>query len=378
MGYPSASPGNRDTLPRRGRNSGMPVWKRVAGIIGGVLTTSPFWPYLKKVLEWGEHSEFIYHRAHDVEGAGPVLEKILSPPSWLPFILLPLGFFMLWIALRRSNKSRLDEAPTAAVQTTAIQPTADIDAREAFFQILEFSKWRKEQDRTTDPTQLVYDWREVRLSTAIHKALRNSHLQAWGEQNLPGFATTPEKPIPDDTWDTVEIEFDRSALPRTAARFRGRTRREPGPMAWIGVKFSRQQIFQLFPLENSDDYRPIFMAIQCIRERTGDTNAAKFWPATRLALRQAAYDKRLKVRGRKQLPENNPHTGGEYSDLFTDVDSSYWATSEINVLATEQDHQSDYHTDPQTAFAWGKQGIYERNRYVELKINWADILREWP
>jgi hypothetical protein len=28
--------------------------------------------------------------------------------------------------------------------------------------------------------------------------------------------------------------------------------------------------------------------------------------------------------------------------LFTDVDSSYWATSEINVLATAVEHLSDY------------------------------------
>ena len=149
-------------------------------------------------------------------------------------------------------------------------------------------------------------------------------------------------------------------------------------MAWVGVKFSRQQIFQLFPLEMSDGYRPICIAIQHIRERTGEADSEELWPATRLALRQAAYDKRVKVRGRKRLPENNPHTGNEYSELFTDVDSSYWATSEINVLATSVENQSFYHTDPQTAFAWGKQGIYERNRYAELKIKWTDVLREWP
>jgi hypothetical protein len=149
-------------------------------------------------------------------------------------------------------------------------------------------------------------------------------------------------------------------------------------MAWVAVKFSRHQIFQLFPLEGSDDYRPIYIAIQHIRERTGDDNKAKLWPATRPALRQAAYDKRVKMRGRKQLPESNPHTGSEYSELFTDIDSSYWTASEINVLATAAEHQSDYHVDPQTAFAWGKRGIRERNRYAELKINWNDVLREWP
>jgi hypothetical protein len=264
-------------------------------------------------------------------------------------------------------------------EVSPIKPVADIDPRDAYFQILEFSEWRKEQDRTTtDTTHLVYDWREIRLKETIHRDLRNSRLDSWGEECLPGTATTPEKPIPPATWDKVEIAFDRTAFPRTGAHFKGRTSRELGAMAWVAVKFSRQQIFQLYPLASSDDYRPIFAAIKHISQRTGDADSAKFWPATRLALRQAAYDKHVKVRGRKQLPENNPHTGNEYSELFTDVDSSYWATSEINVLATSADDQSMYHTDPQTAFAWGRQGIYERNRYVELKINWTDVLKVWP
>ena len=285
--------------------------------------------------------------------------------------------------IRSASKARF-EIPKSnpayrQADVATIKPTADVDAREPFFQILEASEWRKEQDRTTtDTTHLVYDWREVRLSGEIHKALRNSRLDAWGEECLQGTATTPEKPIPPDTWDRVEIVFDRTAFVRTAAYFKGYTSRSRGPMAWVGVKFSRQQIFQLFPLTSSDDYRPIFEAIKHISQRTGDPDAAKFWPATRLALRQAAYDKRVKVRGRKQLPENSPHTGNEYSELFTDVDSSYWATSEINVLATSAESQSMYHADPQTAFAWGEQGIYERNRYAELKISWTDVLKEWP
>ena len=353
-------------------------WLLVAGgtVFGVVL---PAWNFFKWLLGWGEHIEFIAHRIHDIHYVGPMLEVLLNPPPWLPLASVPVGLFMIWLALRpRKSPGESGGSAVRAVAPIA-EPVADVDAREAYFQILEFSEWRKEQDRNTDPEGLVYNWLEVRLDREIHRALRNSRLLAWGEECLPGStATTPEKPIPPDTWDKVEINFDRSSLPLTGAHFKGRTSRQLGSMAWVAVKFSRQQIFGLFPLASSDDYRPIFMAITHIRERTGDKDADKFWPATRLALRQAAYDKRVRMKGRKHLPENNPHTRSEYSDLFTDVDNSYWATSVINVLATGEDHQTDYHVDPQTAYAWGKQGIYERNRYVELKVNWADVLREWP
>jgi hypothetical protein len=302
----------------------------------------------------------------------------LPPSAWPPDWQFVVYVVISLLEKRHANRIGEGRGDLPRVPLAEIKPVPDIDPREAFFQILGSSEWRKEQDRTTtDTTHLVRDWREVRLNKEIHDALRNSRLDAWGEECLPGTATTPEKPIPATTWDKVEIAFDRTALPRAAAHFKGRTSRELGAMAWVAVKFSRAQIFNLFPLASTNDYRPICEAIKHISERTSD-DAAKFWPATRLALRQAAYDKRVKVRGRKQLPENNPHTGNEYSDLFTDVDSSYWTTSEINVLATSADNQSMYHTDPQTAFAWGRQGIYERNRYVELKINWADVLKEWP
>jgi hypothetical protein len=126
----------------------------------------------------------------------------------------------------------------------------DIDAREAFFRILEESEWRENQLRTTiDTTHLVPDWLERRLDNEIHKTLRNSRLASWGEECLPGTAMTPEKPIPPETWDKVEIHFDRmQQFPRTGAHWKGRTSRELGGLAWVAIRFSKEQIFKLFPL----------------------------------------------------------------------------------------------------------------------------------
>ena len=129
-----------------------------------------------------------------------------------------------------------------------LQMRPDIDARKAFFQILEKSAWREREIATTTNTdQRVSNWLEVRLKTEIHRALRNSELDAWGEEVLTRNADTPEKPIPADVSDRVEIDFDRSELPRTSAMWK--INRPGMATAWAGIKFSSTQIFQLFPLK---------------------------------------------------------------------------------------------------------------------------------
>jgi hypothetical protein len=82
----------------------MSFWRR-AGVLFGVVTTSiPLWPYIRKILEWGEHGEFILHRVHDIAGIGPMLEAILTPALWQPLVLTPFGLVVLWLALRRGGK----------------------------------------------------------------------------------------------------------------------------------------------------------------------------------------------------------------------------------------------------------------------------------
>jgi hypothetical protein len=105
-------------------------------------------------------------------------------------------------------------------------------------------------------------------------------------------------------------------------------------------------------------------------------DAAQCWPEARKKLRQAAYDTKVKIRGRKQLENKRVTRDGDYSDLHTDIDRQYWVTSEINALATSQESQAHYHTDPQTAFSWGPKGPDERNHYAQLLVSWGDILRE--
>ena len=186
--------------------------------------------------------------------------------EWVRWALTAILALVLWLAADFFYKRRLTRhlhqaTPPATIETPEppLAFEADIDPRKAFYEILENSEWRRKQDATTDPKGLVYNWRELRLDSEIHKALRNSRLVAWGEECLPGTATTPEKPIPAETWDRAEIVFDRSSLPRAFARFKGATRRHPGAMAWVGIKFSSAEIFRIFPLQSKPSLDRISM-----------------------------------------------------------------------------------------------------------------------
>jgi hypothetical protein len=176
--------------------------------------------------------------------------------DWIRWTLIGAMTIALWAVAdywfyRRSSRTEKQPFEPLGPDSQRQAPEPDIDGRAAFFRILESSQWRADQDARTDARGLVHNWREVRLSDELHKRLRSGQLTSWGEECLPGTNSTPEKPIPPETWDRVAIHFDRTSAPRTAAHFKGRTRRELGDIAWVAVKFSGEQLFELFPLRSA-------------------------------------------------------------------------------------------------------------------------------
>jgi hypothetical protein len=137
-------------------------------------------------------------------------------------------------------------AALALQETPAtVEPEPDVDARVAFFDILENSEWRlRQQQNPPDPITSRRDWPKIRLSTEIHNALGQGKLTAWGELNLAR-GTGPLGPISADKWDDVEIDFDtQHHIPRTMAR----SRNDPARVVYHGVMFSAAEIYRRFPL----------------------------------------------------------------------------------------------------------------------------------
>jgi hypothetical protein len=254
-----------------------------------------FWKRTKPVVEMAEHLHF----------GDTVLSHLFDYRHWL-WSLVPGGGIMTWLWAAIDGRSALEVWLMAIVAAaaiavvvlaaikiierrrltavvsgsgsnevgsgiSAIEPTADIDARAAFFQILENSAWSENRLKTTTDTKnLRYDWLERALDEEIHKALRNSRLAAWGKESLPGTATTPEKPIPPTTWDKVDINFERNSSWTTAAYLKGLTSLQLGSMAWVGVKFSKDQVFGSFPLtsaKSSSERIPITELLKMAKDR---------------------------------------------------------------------------------------------------------------
>jgi|HubBroStandDraft_6_1064221.scaffolds.fasta_scaffold618950_2 hypothetical protein len=51
----------------------------------------------------------------------------------------------------------------------------------------------------------------------------------------------------------------------------------------------------------------------------------------------------------------------------------------MSAITTSAESQTiPSHTTPTTAYAWGPKGVYERNYYTQLLVNWSDVIRKWP
>lgn len=120
---------------------------------------------------------------------------------------------------------------------------------------------------------------------------------------------------------------------------------------------------------------PIARAVAHVRGAINDLNHEKCFPETLKAIRQAALDGKIKIRGRREI-DTGPST--TFSDVRSDIPSDYWKVSTIGAMATDEKYSTDTHTNPETAYAWGPKGIYEKNRYTDLAVNMQEIKSVWP
>jgi hypothetical protein len=131
------------------------------------------------------------------------------------------------------------------------------------------------------------------------------------------------------------------------------------------------------PAPDSPIDAPIWRAVAYVRRAINDTNHQKCYPATLTAIRQAALDGKIKLRGRREIDVGGgPQT---FSDVSSDIPAEYWKVSTIGALATSEEGWGSYpHTNPETLYAWGPKGIYEKKRYADLTVNMQEIKRLWP
>jgi predicted nucleotide-binding protein len=130
------------------------------------------------------------------------------------------------------------------------------------------------------------------------------------------------------------------------------------------------------PLEGSttaSPWVPLWQIIERIASAIEDSRELEHYARTRLRIRQAALDGRLRIRGRHEI-EIPGQDRTNFSDVYTEIPSDYWKHSVINVLATGAAFEADRHTDPEkTVYAWGPKGFNETNSYTGLQLNSDDV-----
>lgn len=150
---------------------------------------------------------------------------------------------------------------------------------------------------------------------------------------------------------------------------------------YFDVHLNKAQIKKIWPtiddaVESSATYdTPIWRAVAHVRAAINDREQDKCFPTTLKAMRQSALDKKIRIRGRQEIDTGY---GTSFSDVRSDIAPEYWKVSTINALATDEKCQEEAHTNPETAFAWGPKGIYEKNRYSDLRVDMKEIKKLWP
>jgi predicted nucleotide-binding protein len=117
---------------------------------------------------------------------------------------------------------------------------------------------------------------------------------------------------------------------------------------------------------------PLWQGIERIASAIGDSREPEHYAKTRLYIRQAALDGRLRIRGRHEV-EVAGQDRTNFSDVYTEIPQAYWKHSVINPSATAFTYETDRHTNPETAFSWGPKGVYETNSYAGLQLNSDDV-----
>jgi hypothetical protein len=276
-------------------------------------------------------------------------------------------------SLGKQSKGEGTSQPAADISDHPQEPQPDIDAGAAYNEVIKNGDWQIERLKPkTEARFLARDWHEKILDEEIHKALVNGRLSAWGEEILPNGAVAPERPIPADTWIKIELIFGRVAVPRTRANWRVNLP-YTGKMAWVGVKFSKVQFFQLFPLNNEKRISlQDFLHVEAIKVGWGPRPGNQHDLADLLdRIIQAGVDGELHLWGRKPPITWRMETMSR-SPLVR-IDKSYWDEHEIEYTTAIFTENSKIHSQKRLMLSGAGEG---QESYQDLYLDRQEAT-EW-
>ena len=133
-------------------------------------------------------------------------------------------------------------------------------------------------------------------------------------------------------------------------------------------------------LREASSDSPIWKAIQHVALCIGEPKDTTYFPRARALIRQAALDRKLIIRGRKQL-EDHPSwlTTRKFSEVLADIPPVYWRSSKINPYASvEQDHVNNPYTLQESQLPEPQDVGNKNTAYADLRVTEHEVMSLWP
>lgn len=88
-------------------------------VVGGIPWVLEIWRWIKRALEWGEHTEYVAHHLNDLQRVWAV---IAEPSGWVNVLLLVAGGTLIWWDLKRVQKRSTSNSQLPAATSAVAMP----------------------------------------------------------------------------------------------------------------------------------------------------------------------------------------------------------------------------------------------------------------
>lgn len=117
---------------------------------------------------------------------------------------------------------------------------------------------------------------------------------------------------------------------------------------------------------------PIHKAVDYVALRIDDSNSGNCYLATRHALRVAAKEGAITMRGKKKLKGSS-----EPSALRTAIPPDFWNDQQLTLYSTEDRYRHWIHTEPETD-SNNKRIGESKDQYWEILVSMHEVKKRWP
>ena len=170
-------------------------WRTFLGVL---LSIPAAWPYVKGILEAGEHIEFIAHRIHDYERLGPMIERLPDVSQWIGVPLLIAGLGLIWWDTRRRQKPVSEQSRAREKEEWPL--------RDLFFYLAPNLPLTAHRKTATGGIIGHVDERWEPIGATVLKQLSLGRLHASGRQ-LRETKRLHAAPIPSEFWRDAKFTY---------------------------------------------------------------------------------------------------------------------------------------------------------------------------